>query len=78
MLYTPILVDRMQLTFPSGFAVANILRALTDKRILKRSIAQAGRRHRRRASLGGVGADATSPSVGRRLGVLGRRRSAPA
>ena len=27
MLYTPILVDRMQLTFPSGYAVANILRA---------------------------------------------------
>ncbi len=31
MLYTPILVDKMQLTFPSGLAVANILRALTDK-----------------------------------------------
>src|SRR5438874_7722453 len=31
MLYTPILVDRMQLTYPSGLAVANILRALTDK-----------------------------------------------
>src|ERR1051325_3259013 len=31
MLYTPILVDKMQLTFPSGFAVATILRALTDK-----------------------------------------------
>src|SRR5262249_31479132 len=30
MLYTPILVDRMQLTFPSGLAVANILRAPTD------------------------------------------------
>src|SRR6266481_3659278 len=28
MFYTPILVDRMQLPFPSGFAVANILRAL--------------------------------------------------
>src|SRR6266404_6125361 len=25
MLYTPILVDKMQLTFPSGYAVANIL-----------------------------------------------------
>ena len=25
MLYTPILVDRLQLTFPSGLAVANIL-----------------------------------------------------
>src|SRR5258708_18424131 len=27
MLYTPILVDRMQLTFPSGLALANILRS---------------------------------------------------
>ncbi|MFN8178859.1 MAG: OPT/YSL family transporter [bacterium] len=42
MLYTPILVDRMQLTFPSGFAVANILRALTDLRILERSIMKLG------------------------------------
>lgn len=42
MLYTPVLVDRMQLNFPSGFAVANILRALTDRRLLKRSIAKLG------------------------------------
>src|SRR5512137_168807 len=42
MLYTPVLVDRMQLAFPSGFAVANILRALTDRNLLKRSIAQLG------------------------------------
>jgi hypothetical protein len=42
MLYTPILVDRMQLMFPSGFAVANILRALTDRDLLKRSIAKLG------------------------------------
>jgi uncharacterized oligopeptide transporter (OPT) family protein len=42
MLYTPVLVDRMQLTFPSGFAVANILRALTDKNLLKRSISKLG------------------------------------
>lgn len=42
MLYTPILVDRMQLYFPSGYAVANILRALTDKTLLKRSIAKLG------------------------------------
>lgn len=42
MLYTPVLVDRMRLTFPSGLAVANILRALTDKRLLKRSIGQLG------------------------------------
>ena len=42
MLYTPILVDRLQLTYPSGLAVANILRALTDKGLLKRSIAKLG------------------------------------
>src|SRR5215475_7972751 len=42
MLYTPILVDRMKLAFPSGFAVANILRALTDKNLLKRSILKLG------------------------------------
>jgi len=42
MLYTPILVDRMRLSYPSGFAVANILRALTDKELLKRSIAKLG------------------------------------
>lgn len=42
MAYTPILVDRLKLDFPSGFAVANILRALTDKRLLKRSIGQLG------------------------------------
>jgi uncharacterized oligopeptide transporter (OPT) family protein len=39
MLYTPILVDRMQLEYPSGHAVANILRSLTDKALLKRSVA---------------------------------------
>src|SRR5881396_1563992 len=38
MLYTPILVDRMQLYFPSGFAVANILRALTDPVLLRQSV----------------------------------------
>ncbi|NUP06758.1 MAG: peptide transporter [Polyangiaceae bacterium] len=42
MLYTPLLVDRMQLTFPSGLAVANILRALTDKRLLKKSVGSLG------------------------------------
>jgi uncharacterized oligopeptide transporter (OPT) family protein len=51
MLYTPILVDRMQLTYPSGLAVANILRALTDKSLLKRSIAKLGG-----GTLGGFGA----------------------
>ena len=38
MLYTPVLVDRLQLTFPSGLAVANILRALTDPVLLRRSV----------------------------------------
>src|SRR2546423_1522937 len=42
MLYTPILVDRLKLTYPSGLAVANILRALTDKRLLRRSVATLG------------------------------------
>src|ERR1035437_987697 len=42
MLNTPVLVDRMQLAYPSGYAVANILRALTDKNLLKRSIAKLG------------------------------------
>ncbi|MCF7687921.1 MAG: OPT/YSL family transporter [Cephaloticoccus sp.] len=42
MLYTPVLVDRMQLSYPSGFAVANILRALTDPQLLRRSIAKLG------------------------------------
>jgi len=42
MLYTPILVDKMQLSFPSGFAVANILRALTDRKLLKQSITKLG------------------------------------
>ena len=42
MFYTPILVDRMQLPFPSGFAVANILRALTDRDLLRRSVAKFG------------------------------------
>lgn len=40
MLYTPLLVDRLQLTYPSGLAVANILRALTDLKLLKSSVKQ--------------------------------------
>lgn len=54
MIFTPILVDKMKLTFPSGLAVANILRALTDKRLLKRSIGQLGTG----TALGGVAAAA--------------------
>jgi hypothetical protein len=42
MLYTPILVDRLNLVYPSGLAVANILRALTDPELLKRSVATLG------------------------------------
>ncbi|QYY27710.1 OPT/YSL family transporter [Cupriavidus pinatubonensis] len=42
MLYTPLLVDRMQLTFPSGLAVANILRALTDPPLLRRAVSRLG------------------------------------
>src|SRR5476649_497062 len=42
MLYTPILVDRMKLTFPSGLAVANILRALTDPALLRESVGKLG------------------------------------
>lgn len=42
MLYTPILVDRLKLTYPSGLAVANILRALTDPDLLRRSVATLG------------------------------------
>jgi uncharacterized oligopeptide transporter (OPT) family protein len=40
MLYTPILVDRMRLTYPSGLAVANILRAMTDPALLRRAVAR--------------------------------------
>src|SRR5260221_3999007 len=52
MLYTPLVVDRMQLKYPSGLAVANILRALTDPRVLRQSVARLG-------SGIGLGADVT-------------------
>src|SRR3990172_4429851 len=54
MLFTPILVDRLKLTFPSGLAVANILRALTDLRLLRRSVAKL---------LAGIGIGAAFPLV---------------
>lgn len=60
MLYTPILVDKMRLSFPSGFAVANILRALTDIRILKTSIAKLGG-GTLAGFVGGLGASLTAP-----------------
>jgi hypothetical protein len=70
MLYTPILVDRLQLEFPSGHAVANILRALTDKRLLRRSI---GKLVSRVAWLGRSGVSASTVGagliVGSRIGV---------
>jgi uncharacterized oligopeptide transporter (OPT) family protein len=42
MLYTPVLIDRLRLTFPSGLAVANILRALTDPVLLRHSVGVLG------------------------------------
>ena len=74
MLYTPILVDRLQLEYPSGHAVANILRALTDPKLLRRSIGRLGG-----GTAAGLGLaarrgsrSASGPSARR------RRRSAPA
>jgi uncharacterized oligopeptide transporter (OPT) family protein len=65
MLYTPILVDRLRLEYPSGHAVANILRALTDKRLLKRSIGQLG------GGVGlGVGASAAVEFLGRSVAMI--------
>jgi hypothetical protein len=65
MLYTPMLVDRMQLTFPSGFAVANILRALTDAKLLRASIGKLGS-GTGIGFLAGLGANYLAP-----LGALG-------
>jgi uncharacterized oligopeptide transporter (OPT) family protein len=61
MLYTPVLVDRLRLAFPSGLAVANILRALTDPALLRRSIALLG---------GGVAAGLASGLAAGRLPLL--------
>lgn len=61
MLYTPVLVDRLRLVFPSGLAVANILRALTDPVLLRRSIALLG---------GGVAAGLASGLAAGRLPLL--------
>lgn len=62
MLYTPILVDRMQLPYPSGQAVANILRALTDPLLLRRSIAKLG---------AGIAAGLGIGLAATRIGLLG-------
>ncbi|HYE41090.1 MAG TPA: OPT/YSL family transporter, partial [Ramlibacter sp.] len=61
MLYTPVLVDRLRLVFPSGLAVANILRALTDPVLLRRSIAMLG---------GGVAAGFASGLLASRLPLV--------
>jgi uncharacterized oligopeptide transporter (OPT) family protein len=61
MLYTPILVDRLQLEYPSGHAVANILRALTDPRLLRRSIGRLG---------GGTGAGLLVAGVASRVKAI--------
>ena len=76
MLYTPILVDRLQLTFPSGLAVANILRALTDPVLLRRSVNKLGGGIAHRASLGGIAA--AEDRAARRDRALRPRPSAPA
>jgi uncharacterized oligopeptide transporter (OPT) family protein len=65
MLYTPILVEKMKLEFPSGHAVANILRALTDKRLLRRSVGKLGG-----GAVGGIAAGALVEHVAF-LGNLG-------
>jgi|SRR5688572_14475685 len=62
MLYTPVLVDRMQLTFPSGLAVANILRALSDPVLLRRSVAKLG---------GGIAAGIASGIATAKVAALG-------
>ncbi len=62
MLYTPVLVDRMRLVFPSGLAVANILRALTDTALLRRSVRRLG---------GGIGVGLASGLVAARLPLFG-------
>jgi uncharacterized oligopeptide transporter (OPT) family protein len=62
MLYTPVLVDRMRLAFPSGLAVANILRALTDPALLRRSVRQLG---------GGIALGLTTGLATPRLPLLG-------
>ena len=62
MLYTPLLVDRLQLTYPSGFAVANILRALTDPVLLRQSVAKLG---------GGIALGVTGGIAAGKLAILG-------
>src|SRR3954465_6477371 len=65
MLYTPILVDRLQLEYPSGHAVANILRALTDPRLLRKSIGKLG---------GGTAAGAGLAALGQYVAAVSATR----
>jgi uncharacterized oligopeptide transporter (OPT) family protein len=68
MLYTPILVDHLKLTYPSGLAVANILRALTDPVILRQSVGKL---------VGGIGGGIVLAKVVEWLGELyGRAQEA--
>jgi uncharacterized oligopeptide transporter (OPT) family protein len=62
MLYTPLLVERMQLQFPSGLAVANILRALTDPVLLRRSVSRL---------FGGMGAGVVGGIAAAKVAALG-------
>lgn len=62
MLYTPVLVDRLRLVFPSGLAVANILRALTDAQLLRRSVQHLA---------GGAGLGLASGLAGAHVPLLG-------
>src|SRR4029077_12668196 len=62
MLCTPILVDRLQLEYPSGHAVANILRALTDRRLLRRSVGKLG---------GGTGLGVVAAALADKVRLLG-------
>ena len=61
MIYTPILVEKMQLSFPSGLAVANILRALTDPVLLKKSVT---------TLFGGMGAGIVGGLAGNSVGWM--------
>ncbi len=74
MLYTPVLVDRLQLEYPSGHAVANILRALTDARLLRRSIGKLGGGTAAGIAVAGAGLPRAPPRAHRRLGVDAGRR----
>jgi len=62
MLYTPILVDRLRLTFPSGLAVANILRALTDPVLLRLAVTRL---------VSGVGLGLVGGIAGSKVALLG-------